>query len=471
MSTEEIDILYKPFPSFVDWASCSVNYSGWEEFVTEQEELVKSDHSKLNRALKIVSRAAAVETGAIESLYETDRGFTITVAQEIAYWEAAVDEKGEAASSLIHSQLSAYETVLDFATKSRPIADAWIRELHTILCEKQETYLVQTAAGPQQQRLYHGEYKTNPNHVRTKSGQKHAYAPVDMTGPEMERFIKELNSPEFESAHPILQAAYAHYSFVAIHPFADGNGRVARAVASVFTYRKGRIPFFVTSEHKRDYFATLAEADAGNYQKFLDFVSDRAGEAIVIVKASIEAAAQPDASEVVEEIGKFYETPGGYSFEQIDLAGHRLLEELKKLFQKKYGEEAPENLSPGWSMHNPPIGPPNENVRAPVNKTHRQSFRATITSPAPANASASMEFKYDVPIEGGSKENVIITAYLPNVVSQQWYFETSLENLIPAISTSTLILLDIFCRTQLSILFQTLRDQGRAQLKNAGYIK
>lgn len=30
----------------------------------------------------------------------------------------------------------------------------------------------------------------------------------------------------FVKAHPVLQAAWAHFAFVAVHPFADGNGRV-----------------------------------------------------------------------------------------------------------------------------------------------------------------------------------------------------------------------------------------------------
>src|SRR5262249_36629155 len=152
---------------------------------------------------------------------------------EAAYWEAALQTKGFKAAALIDSQLHAYDFVLDFATTRVPIAEAWLRTLHSEICSAQDTYEVWTAAGPQEQALPKGQYKAVPNHVLLSDGEVHSYAPVDMTGPEMQRFCDELRSAEFEQAHPVQQASYAHYALTAIHPFSDGNGRVARALASV----------------------------------------------------------------------------------------------------------------------------------------------------------------------------------------------------------------------------------------------
>src|SRR5438876_1237932 len=82
-------------------------------------------------------------------------------------------------------------------------------------------------------------------HVQLPDGSLHVYAPVDQTRDEMARLVRELNSGEFAGAHPIIQAAYAHHAFVSIHPFSDGNGRVARALASVYLYRSARIPLLL----------------------------------------------------------------------------------------------------------------------------------------------------------------------------------------------------------------------------------
>ncbi|MBI3648097.1 MAG: Fic family protein [Actinobacteria bacterium] len=166
-----------------------------------------------------------------------DRGFTYTIAAEEAAWEATLDEKGPDARALIEAQLGAYELVLDVATTASDLTEAWIRRLHEELCRPQDTYEARTPQGPSRITLPKGEYKKYPNHVLQPDGTEHAYAPVNDTASEMTRLVQELRSPAFTAAHPVLQAAYAHYFLVAVHPFADGNGRVARAMASVYTYR------------------------------------------------------------------------------------------------------------------------------------------------------------------------------------------------------------------------------------------
>ena len=48
---------------------------------------------------------------------------------------------------------------------------------------------------------------------------------------EMQRFLEWFNGPQ--ALDPVLRAAMAHFWFVTIHPFADGNGRIARAIADM----------------------------------------------------------------------------------------------------------------------------------------------------------------------------------------------------------------------------------------------
>src|SRR6185369_6639472 len=232
----EADALYKPVPSFAEWAErASVETTRWNRYTAELEELKGTSPDRLTRALEIVRRAAAFDTGALEGLYESDRGFTFTVAMQSASWEAAVEKKGAEVRALFESQLHAYDHILDFATEAVPIAEAWIRKLHADITESQKTYRVWTEIGWQEQELPKGQYKHLPNHVLLADGTYHAYAPVDMTPTEMYRFCQEIRSEAFRDAHPVLQASYAHYGLVMIHPFADGNGRVARALGSVFT--------------------------------------------------------------------------------------------------------------------------------------------------------------------------------------------------------------------------------------------
>ena len=55
----------------------------------------------------------------------------------------------------------------------------------------------------------------------------------------VENLIDWLNSAETKELDPILEAGIAHYEFVRIHPFVDGNGRTARVLATWIFYRRG----------------------------------------------------------------------------------------------------------------------------------------------------------------------------------------------------------------------------------------
>jgi Fic family protein len=55
----------------------------------------------------------------------------------------------------------------------------------------------------------------------------------------MKDFISWLNSNQAHELYPVLLSGISHYEFVRIHPFVDGNGRTARALATLILYLKG----------------------------------------------------------------------------------------------------------------------------------------------------------------------------------------------------------------------------------------
>ncbi len=295
--------VYQPFPSFGEWAMADVSLGFVDTFI-ELLNATRSTHDEAHvaAAVREMSRAAAVDTNAIEGLYTTDRGFTRTVATEAAAWQAVAQQRGEHVLALINSALEAYDFVLDAATGSRPVTEAWIRELHEVLCRTQDTYLVHTAAGPQEQPLTRGAYKTMPNNPTSLStGRIHHYASPADTPSEMARLVAELRSEGFNRAHPALQASYAHYAFVCVHPFADGNGRVARALASVFTYREPGVPLVVYADQRDAYLDALERADEAEYSSFIDFVAQRLVDVVELVRI---AATTPRAPRPAESLHK-----------------------------------------------------------------------------------------------------------------------------------------------------------------------
>lgn len=162
-----LDAGYTPFPTFEEWvAQTKVDTVRWDRYNASVRTLAAtSSPERLARARDVAKRAAAIDTGAIEGLYEVDRGFTYTVALETATWEAALGSKGENVRSLFESQMEAYDYVLSLATKAEPISEAAIRTLHEVVCRAQPTYRVVTTIGFQEQPLPKGQHKTSPNHV------------------------------------------------------------------------------------------------------------------------------------------------------------------------------------------------------------------------------------------------------------------------------------------------------------------
>ncbi|MDR1014303.1 MAG: Fic family protein [Coriobacteriales bacterium] len=286
---------YEPFPSFAEWGTVFdprlVNR--YAERLKRAKAAATADAQE--RALEIATRYAAVDTGALEGLYTTDRGFTRTVATQSEFWEKALATKGEQARRSIEDALSAYDYILDAATKAIPVTQAWIRELHAILTAHQETYTVHSFLKNQlqtrQASLPHGEYRQFPNNpTNVTTGKPHGYAPPESTQMEMTRFVDELQSEDFLTAHPVVQAAYAHYAYVCIHPFADGNGRVARALASVYLYRTPGVPLVVFADQRDRYIDTLEAADKGGHEAFVAFIAERVIDAIGLVEQSMGSA-------------------------------------------------------------------------------------------------------------------------------------------------------------------------------------
>jgi Fic family protein len=74
------------------------------------------------------------------------------------------------------------------------------------------------------------------------------------------------------SMHVVTLSALAHFDFVRIHPFDDGNGRGARILMNLLLLRAGYPPAVVPLAARRAYFGALAAADRGRPAHFVDFI-------------------------------------------------------------------------------------------------------------------------------------------------------------------------------------------------------
>ena len=88
----------------------------------------------------------------------------------------------------------------------------------------------------------------------------------------MNRFVTEL--PEIKkSLHPVEYAAEIHHKLVMIHPFEDGNGRVARLLMNHALLRAGYPPVIVPPAFKHEYIQTL-ESGWNKPEAFVNYIAE-----------------------------------------------------------------------------------------------------------------------------------------------------------------------------------------------------
>jgi Fic family protein len=406
------DSAYVQPPTFAEFLQAAeVELGPWERARNELEK-ARSDApaDPAAGATTYLLRAAAVETGAIEGLYTTDRGFTFTVAEDVLAIEQLAVEKGEEFVRLFDAQLASFEMALDAATNAVPLSESWLRQLHEITTAGQETYRVITAHGVQERPLPRGDYKHSPNHVLLKDGGTHSYAPVAETPREVRRVIEQLRTEEFQSADAIHQAAYAHYALVAVHPFSDGNGRVVRALASVFLLRAASVPLLIYSDQTAEYFDALAASDDGDHLPFTQFIRDRAIAVARQATAAIQIG-QADDKAISSVVDAFYAS-SGVRHEDLDNASQRIAQRLHRhLKDVLKGAQLPKPITyevtiehtrpqyiPGVSQR-----PKTTGWRAAVDG-NSDLVVAVIRTPPPAPASVTWHARIEIATTGDPAE-------------------------------------------------------------------
>lgn len=144
-----------------------------------------------------------------------------------------------------------------------PLTQNFIRTLHKTLLREDYTVYRTLPGGVQTSYTIHaGQYKTRPNSVITRYGNRFEYASPEETPALMTDLINWYNSEE-EAGRltPIELAALFHYRYIRIHPFEDGNGRIARLIVNFILARHGLPMIVVRSRNKKEYLEALHKTD------------------------------------------------------------------------------------------------------------------------------------------------------------------------------------------------------------------
>ncbi len=147
--------------------------------------------------------------------------------------------------------------------QSKPLTQNFIRTLHRTLLREDYTVYRTLPGGVQTSYVIHaGQYKTRPNSVITRYGDRFDYASPEETPALMTELVDWFNQTEQDgSLSPADLAILFHYRYIRIHPFEDGNGRIARLLMNYILSRHGYPMIVVRSRLKSDYLEALHKAD------------------------------------------------------------------------------------------------------------------------------------------------------------------------------------------------------------------
>lgn len=215
----------------------------------------------------------SIETGIIERIYDLSDGVTRVLvehgfaAAHIPHGETQLSS--EEIVAILRDHRQSLDMVMDVIGGTRELSVGWIKELHALLTRHQRTTKGQTPSGALiDLPLRHGIFKERPNNPEVADGSgTHEYCPPEHTASEMDRLVEIYH--QLPAEYPEVRAAWLHHAFTQIHPFQDGNGRVARALASIDFIRAEWFPLLISRDRRDEYIQALRAADDGDLKSLV----------------------------------------------------------------------------------------------------------------------------------------------------------------------------------------------------------
>lgn len=195
----------------------------------------------------------------------------------------------------------------DIVKENRAMNETFIRELHKlILNEPYEKEAISPDGKKSMRRIAVGQYKTQPNHVITKTGETFYFAKPEETPALMNDLVDWYNQAiSLSQMHPVELAALLHYRFIRIHPFDDGNGRIARILMNLTLMRFGFPPVIIKTQKKEDYYRALQQADGGDTSFFADYIAQLEIDSLELYLRGAKGENITEESDIDKEIELF----------------------------------------------------------------------------------------------------------------------------------------------------------------------
>ena len=242
----------------------------------------------------------------------------------------------------------ALEKIKEFANdKNRPLTEGDIRNLNKIILKEPFLTKAQTPDGKETSKeIVPGQYKTQPNHVRTSTGEIFKFSEPEEVPMKMQElmkwFKKEFNDKKLSIS---LFLAELHHRFILIHPFDDGNGRIIRLWINYVLIRLGYPPLVIKSKDKDNYLLALNKADT----KDMDSLAVYLGRVLIKwLEIGIKAAkgkSIEEISDVDKEVDLFIKEQKGKGLSDSIVLSHKIALKLCDDFLQPFWDSFDKKLA------------------------------------------------------------------------------------------------------------------------------
>lgn len=210
-----------------------------------------------------------------------------------------------------HLDIKGHNDAIAFLTSlvkdDTDLTEVDIRGLHKMILVESYQSPAQTPDGQATSKMIRvGEYKQQPNHVLTPTGEIHYFATPEETPIKIYELVQWYNTArQNKNIHPSVLAAFVHHRFVNIHPFDDGNGRLARILMNLILMKNGYPPAIVRLKERSDYYQALNQADRNEYVPLVEFLAEAVSDSMNLYLKAAKGESIEDDADLDKEIALF----------------------------------------------------------------------------------------------------------------------------------------------------------------------
>ena len=273
---DDVIFVWKPIEFSNSWEQCNtIKLDSILPSWIRRREVLKEDSEEYKNFVDRLKRQHAIETGIVERLYDLKEGITETFVKEgfveayLQHGDSNIPPKQ--LMNYLQDNFAAIDFVFDVVRNERDITISFIKELHQLITSHQDTAEGRDQFGNRLQiELLKGDFKTRENNPTRSDGTKFIYCPPIHVASEMDNLILIYQDLLKLQINPLIIATWFHHAFTQIHPFQDGNGRIARLMASLILIKHNLFPLTVKRNDKPRYIDSLEWSDLGLPQLLVD---------------------------------------------------------------------------------------------------------------------------------------------------------------------------------------------------------